>query len=119
MPRPLGWTPGEGRYKGLGNIPGFDDYMSAAGYFGQNPSNPAWADTGVNVIGYPQSPGMPLNQTSSAPLDYWNAVTYFVNDPTGNPANYGVAQNTVGQWLQKNMGLVLVGGVVGILLLRR
>jgi hypothetical protein len=115
MPRPYGWTSGEGRYKGLGQVPGFDDYMGTANYFQQNPTN-SWTATGVNVVGYNNLPAAPMNQTGLA--DYWNAVNYFVNNPTGNPANMG-APPTIGQWLQKNMGLVLVGGIVGLLLFRR
>jgi hypothetical protein len=92
--------------------------MGTANYFQTNPTD-SWTQTGASVVGYNNLPAAPLNQSSSANLDYMNAVDWFIANPTGNPASMGKPPATIGQWLQNNMGLVLVGGIVGLWLFRK
>lgn len=117
MPRPLNLVMGEGRYKGIGSTP-LPYYQNVETF-----QNNAWVEGpyDINVLGYPKlntTPGNDLNQPS-ATLDYMNAVDWFTANPSGNLASMGVPSNTVGSWVQKNMGMILIGGIVGLFLARK
>jgi len=109
MPRPLNYTSGEGRYKGLGQV---DPNQADLSLFG------GWG-------------GMPLNQDSETINFPWvsnptqigttGQIAFpgggYVNTNYTNPVP--LANTNVTQWLSNNMGLVLIGIVGGLLLMRR
>lgn len=117
MPRPLNWVMGEGRYKGIGSTP--LAYGQSVEYFQNNPWNETPVTTMNSVVDYLNLPqGNDLNQPS-AKLDYADAVDWFTANPTGNLASMGIPSNTVGSWVSKNMGMILIGGLVGLFLARK
>jgi|SRR5215475_413133 len=109
MPRPLNYTSGEGRYKGLGQVDPNSTDLSLFGGWG----------------------GMPLNQNSETLNFPWlsNPTQVGTSGQIAMPGggfintNYSNPNPTVplgmSQWLSQNMGLVLIGIVGGLLLMRR
>jgi hypothetical protein len=109
MPRPLNYTSGEGRYKGLGQV---DPNTTDLSLFG------GWG-------------GMPLNQNSETLSFPWlsNPTQIgttsqiampgggFVNTNYSNPNP--VVPPSITQWISQNQTMLLIGIVAGLILMRK
>lgn len=114
MPRPLGWTPGEGRYKGLGNL---GDFTMGPMYTCADGSRVLFSSDCVG--GGPPS-GTALDQVQAEVAALQDAIFGTVGPYSTAGAGQPVGSSTnLGAWIQQNSGMLLIGAVVGLLLFRK
>jgi hypothetical protein len=115
MPRPLNWTQGEGRYKGLGTLVDKSIYL--------NPVGAMIFDNSV-MYGPPRDPTVPVLDTDQSLQAQVNAINEYLYagydwGAVGEAQQASVASNTLGGWIQQNSTLLVIGGIVGLFLFRK
>lgn len=109
MPRPLNYTSGEGRYKGLGQVDPNTTDLSLFGGWGGMPLN-----TDSETLNFPWiSNPTQIGTTAQIAMPGGGYVNTNYSNP--NP----VVNTNISQWLKQNQTFVLIGIVAGLLLMRR
>ncbi len=114
MPRPLNWIRGEGTVKnqrwGLGSLMD-TPFIPKLGFSGLG-----------NCPGDPGCPGYVVPNSPEYIASLQNELGVMYNDSVGAVDTYfnqQVDANNSAVWLQKNTPLLIIGGIIGLMLIRR